>query len=274
MMTPAISGLIHPTAVIGPDVELGPDVKIGPFAIIEGPTRIGSGCVIEGYACLSGPLTMGVENFVGYKAVLGKSPQSRSYRGEPTALTIGDGNSFHDYVTIHRGTIEGGGLTAIGNGNILRQGAHIGHVVLMGDGCLLESDVMLAGHVQIGDGCDLDSHVVIQQRVRIGRLVRFSGPGGSTKDVPPFIVQEGYNCVTGLNRPALARAGVSPMATDGLAIAFRALFQEGRNQAEALEYVGIEVGHFAEVQELLEFIRGTRIGINVIRNEERRNWCA
>ena len=274
MMTPAISGLIHPTAVIGPEVELDLGVRIGPFAIIEGPTRIGAGCVIEGYACLSGPLTMGRENFVGYKAVLGKSPQSRAHRGEPTRLIVGDGNTFHDYVTIHRGTVEGGGLTAIGDGNTLRQGAHVGHDVIMGDGCVLESDVLIAGHVQIGDGCDLDSHVVIQQRVRIGRLARFSGIGGSTKDVPPFIVQQGYNCVTGLNRTSLERAGIAPMAIEALNSAFRILFQEGRSQGEAIDLIQAEVGRFDEVQELLEFVRGTRIGINFIRNEERRNWCA
>lgn len=273
-MTLAVSGLIHPTAVIGPDAEIAPDVRIGPYVIIEGPARIGPGCVIEGYACLSGPLEMGRENYVGYKAVLGKGPQSRTYRGEPTRLIIGDGNSFHDYVTIHRGTVEGGGLTAIGNGNILRRGAHLGHDVIMGDSCLLESDVLLAGHVQIGDCCDLASHVVIQQRVRIGRLVRFSGLGGSTKDVPPFVVQEGYNCITSLNLQGLQRIGTPPSVIDALGEAFRTLFQEGRNQGEALERVESRLGSIPEVQEVLDFIRETRIGINHIRNDERRNWCA
>ncbi|QDV33747.1 acyl-ACP--UDP-N-acetylglucosamine O-acyltransferase [Tautonia plasticadhaerens] len=273
-MTLAVSGLIHPTAVIGPDAEIAPDVRVGPYVIIEGPVRIGTGCVIEGYACLSGPIEMGRENYVGYKAVLGKGPQSRSYRGEPTRLVIGDGNSFHESVTIHRGTVEGGGLTAIGDGNVLRKGAHLGHDVIMGDGCLLESDVLLAGHVEIGDGCDLASHVVIQQRVRIGRLVRFSGIGGSTKDVPPFVVQEGYNCITGLNRPGLQRVGTPPAVISALGEAFQVLFEEGRNQGEALDLVTSRLGHVPEVREVLEFIRGTRIGINHIRNEERRNWCA
>ena len=221
-----------------------------------------------------GPLTLGRDNFVGYKSVIGKGPQSRSYHGEPTQVIIGDGNSFHDYVTVHRGTVEGGGLTAIGNGNILRKGAHLGHDVIMGDGCLLESDVLVAGHVQIGDGCDLASHVVIQQRVRIGRLVRFSGIGGSTKDVPPFVIQEGYNCLTALNVDGLRRTGTPNSVIDALKEAFSTLFEEGRNQAEALERVESRLGTIPEVQEVLDFIRGTRIGINHIRNEERRNWCA
>lgn len=273
-MTLAVSGLIHPTAVIGPDAEIAPDVRIGPYVIIEGPVQIGPGCVIEGYSCLSGPLHIGRDNYIGYKAVIGKGPQSRSYLGEPTQVVIGDGNAFHDYVTIHRGTVEGGGLTAIGNRNILKQGAHLGHDVIMNDACLLETDVLLAGHVQIGDGCDLSSHVVIQQRVRIGRLVRFSGIGGSTKDVPPFVVQEGYNCITALNVHGLQRVGMPTPVINALGEAFSTLFEEGRNQGDALERVERRLGAISEVREVLEFIRETRIGINHIRNEERRNWCA
>jgi len=273
-MALAVSGQRHPTAVIDASARIAPDVKIGPFVIIEGAVEIGSGCEIEGYACLSGPLVLGRDNYVGYKAVLGKRPQSRAYQGEPTRLEIGDGNVFQESVTIHRGTIDGGGLTKIGDDNILRKNAHLGHDVILGDGCLLESDVLIAGHVSIGDRCDLSSHVVIQQRVRLGRLVRFDGLGGSTKDVPPFVIQRGYNCVTGLNRAGLMAVGTPPEAIDALGEAFRLVFEEGRPRNDALDRVERELGHFAEVRELLDFIRTTKIGINYIRNDERRNWCA
>ncbi len=106
-MTLAVSDLIHPTAVIGPEVELAPDVTVGPYAILDGPVKVGPGCVIEGHACLCGPIEMGRDNFVGHGAVLGKSPQSRAYHGEQTGLVIGDGNTFREYVTVHRGTSEG-----------------------------------------------------------------------------------------------------------------------------------------------------------------------
>src|SRR3954464_280562 len=114
-MSLSLSELVHPTAVIDPEADSAADVQIGPFAILEGPVRIGSGCVIEGHACLSGPLHMGRGNFVGHGAGLGKSPQSKAYRGDPTTLTIGDGNIFREYVTVHRGTIEGGGETRVGD---------------------------------------------------------------------------------------------------------------------------------------------------------------
>ncbi len=273
-MSLAVSRSVHPTAVIGPDVEIDRDVQIGPFVIFEGPVRIGRGSVIEAYACLSGPLELGASNYVGYKAVLGKSPQSRAYQGEPTQLVIGDGNSFQEMVTVHRGTVEGGGLTQIGHRNTLQRGAHLGHDVRMGNDCLLAPEVLVAGHVEIGDDCELSSHVVIQQRVRIGRLVCFSGLGGSTKDVPPFLVQQGYNCVTGVNRKGMARAGLPPNAIHAIDQVFQTLLRGGRHHGEALDRAQAEWGRYPEVIEFLEFIRNSRIGVNYVRSEERRLWCA
>ena len=52
-------------------------------------------------------MDMGRDNFVGHGAVLGKSPQHKGYRGEPTSLRIGDGNVFREHVTVHRGTVAG-----------------------------------------------------------------------------------------------------------------------------------------------------------------------
>src|SRR5687767_9439534 len=109
---------VHRTAVIGPEVELAPDVHVGPFAILEGPIRVGAGTVIEGHACLTGPMEMGRGNLVGHGAVLGKAPQHRGYRGEPTCVRIGDFNHFREHVTVHRGTEQGRGETTIGDRNL------------------------------------------------------------------------------------------------------------------------------------------------------------
>ena len=66
-MPQAIAELIHPSAVIGPEVSLAEDVRVGPYAIIEGP-----GCVVEGHACLAGPLSMGADNFVAHGAAVAR----------------------------------------------------------------------------------------------------------------------------------------------------------------------------------------------------------
>lgn len=274
-MTLTMTGSIHATAVVGPDVELADDVQVGPFAILEGPVRVGPGCVIEGHACLSGPMMMGRDNFVGHGAILGKSPQSRSYHeGDATSLEIGDGNTFREYVTVHRGTLEGGGVTRVGDRNLLMIGSHLGHDCRVGDGCTLVNGALIAGHVRLSDGCILSGHSAVQQRVRIGRLAMLGGLGSTTKDIPPFILQQGYNCVTGLNLVGLRRAGVCSESIAALRESFRILYKEGRGQGSALDRIACDLGHVAEVGELLAFIRESTLGINPAReaSQQRRSF--
>jgi UDP-N-acetylglucosamine acyltransferase len=269
-MSLTLSDLVHPTAVVGPDAELAADVQVGPFAVIEGPVRVGPGCIIESHASLSGPLVMGRYNLVGHGAVLGKAPQSRAYHGEPTALRIGDGNTFREYVTVHRGTAEGGGETRIGDGNLLMIGSHLGHDVRMGDHCTLINGALAAGHVALHDGCILSGHAAVQQRVRIGRLAMLGGLGSTTKDIPPFVLQQGYNCVTGLNLIGLRRAGISAASITALRDAFRILYKEGRTQGVALDRIQADLGHVAEVAELVAFVRESALGINPARDSARQ----
>ena len=99
----------HPTAIISDEARIAEDVRIGPFAVIEGPVVIGPGCTIDAHARLIGPLTLGANNAVGSGAVLGGAPQHLGYKGEPTAVEVGDGNVFREHVTIHRGMPAGAG---------------------------------------------------------------------------------------------------------------------------------------------------------------------
>ncbi len=266
-----ISGGIHPSAVIDPEADLAADVRVGPYAIIEGPVQVGPGCVIESHACLSGPLTMGADNFVGHGAVIGKAPQHKGYRGEPTSLVVGDENTFREHVTVHRGTVQGTGETRIGDRNLLMVGSHVGHDCLIGDGCTLVNGALLAGHVTLDDGCILSGHAAVQQRVRIGRLAMLGGLGSSSKDVPPFVLQQGYNCVTGLNVIGMRRAGFTAATISALRSAYRTVFQEGRTLPAALERVESDLGDHPEVMEFVTFIRESRIGINPARSGDRKD---
>jgi UDP-N-acetylglucosamine acyltransferase len=269
-MAVAISDLIHPTAVIAPESEIAPDVQVGPYAIIEGAVRIGPGCLIESHACLSGPLTMGRDNVVGHGAVLGKSPQHKGYRGELTSLRIGDSNVFREHVTVHRGTVQGNGETWIGDRNLFMIGSHIGHDARVGHGCTLVNGALVAGHVTLQDGCVLSGHAAVQQRVRIGRLAMLGGLGSTSKDIPPFVLQQGYNCVSGLNTIGLRRAGFSSEAIAALREAYRILYKEGRAQTSALDRIEADLGSIAEVAEFVTFIRETTLGINPARSGDRQ----
>jgi UDP-N-acetylglucosamine acyltransferase len=270
MMTLSLTDSIHSTAVISIEAEISPDAQIGPYAIIEGPVQIGPGCVIESHACLCGPLTMGRENFVGHGAVLGKGPQHKGYRGELTSLRIGNENVFREHVTVHRGTSQGDGETSIGDRNLFMVGSHIGHDVRVGDDCTLVNGALVAGHCTLADRCILSGHAAVQQRARIGRLAMLGGLGSTTKDIPPFVLQQGYNCVTGLNTVGLRRAGFSNAAIAALREAFRILFKEGRTQNSALDRIDADLGTVAEVKEFVAFIRESTLGINPSRTDERK----
>ena len=268
-MTTLTSELVHPTAVISPEAELAHDVQVGPYSVIEGPVRVGAGSVIESHACLCGPLEMGRDNFVGHGAVLGKSPQHKGYRGEPTALTIGDGNVFREHVTVHRGTVGGGGLTRIGDRNMFMIGSHLGHDASVGDDCMLVNGALVAGHVELHDGCILSGHSAIQQRVRVGRLAMLGGLGSVTKDIPPFVIQQGYNCVSGLNLVGLRRSGMPAESIAALRVAFRILYKEGRTQTGALDLIAGELGTVPEIVEFVEFILSSKIGVSPARDPGR-----
>lgn len=268
-MATILSEMIHPTAVIDPEAAIAADVRVGPYAVIEGPVEIGPGCVIEAHASLSGPLVMGRDNHVGHGAVLGKSPQHRGYQGESTSVRIGEGNVFREFVTVHRGTAQGSGTTWIGDRNLFMIGSHIGHDAQIGDGCTVVNYALVAGHVSLHDGCTLSGFTAVQQRVRVGRLAMLGGMAGTTKDIPPFVLQQGYNCVTGLNIVGLRRAGFGTDSIDALRQAFRIFYRGGRTPSAALDQIESDLGLVGLVGEFIQFVRESKIGINPVRGMKR-----
>jgi UDP-N-acetylglucosamine acyltransferase len=269
MSIATVSEAIHPTAVIGPDVDLAPDVQVGPFAVIEGQVRVGAGTCIESHACLTGPLEMGRDNLVSHGAVIGKAPQHKGYRGEPTWTRIGDGNQFREHVTIHRGSPQGRGETTIGHRNMFMVGSHLGHDGNVHNDCILTNGALLAGHVELFDGCILSGYAAVQQRVRIGRLAMLGGLGSTTKDIPPFVLQQGLNCVSGLNLVGLRRAGFCSSTIDALRVSFRIFFHEGLAQNIALARIEAEFAAIPEVAEFVAFVRSSVTGISPARERDR-----
>jgi UDP-N-acetylglucosamine acyltransferase len=95
------------------------------------------------------------------------------------------------------------------------------------------------------------------------------GLGSVTKDIPPFVIQQGYNCVSGLNLVGLRRAGLSTEAIAALRVAFRILYKEGRTQSGALEMITADLGSISEVAEFVGFIKASKIGISPARDPGR-----
>src|SRR5690606_24806448 len=138
-----------------------------------------------------------------------------------------------------------------------------------GNGCTLVNNCLLAGHVELHDGCVLSGHTAVQQRVRIGRLAMLGGLCASTRDVPPFILQQGYNCVTGLNVIGMRRSGIERAAIDAVRAAFRMMYKEGRSRQDACNRIEEDLGACKEVMEFITFIRESKNGINSAREADR-----
>src|SRR5207245_9604075 len=109
----------------------------------------------------------------------------------------------------------------------------------------------------------------VHQFVRIGRLALLSGGSLTTKDIPSFVMQQGFNVVVGLNLVGLRRAGFTSAQIEAVRRAFHILYREGRPVPNALETIEREVGHVDVVAEMVAFIRGSQRGINFSRSHDR-----
>jgi len=199
---------------------------VGPFAVIEYDVTLGAGCRVEAHAVIRSGSVLGECNVVHPFAVLGGPPQDRRYEGEPTKLEIGDGNVFREHVTVHRGTVHGGGITRIGGGGTFMAGSHVAHDCTVGDGATLANGTLLGGHVTLGDQITSGGHVAIAPFVRIGAGVFLAGGAMVERDIPPFVIAAGDRArVRALNRVGLERAGVSPASRAALEHAFRKIFR-------------------------------------------------
>jgi UDP-N-acetylglucosamine acyltransferase len=258
---------IHPTALVAPEADLADGVEVGPYAVLEGRVRLGPRCVVRPHVHLIGPLSMGRDNVIFTGAVLGERPQHLKYNDEPTGVEIGDGNVFREHVTVHRGTTHSW-VTRIGSHNFFMANAHIAHDCVVGDRCILANGAMIGGHVVLADNVYLSGNSAVHQFVRIGRLALLSGVSASTKDIPPFCIQQRIDNVVGVNVIGMRRAGLSHEQIDAVRRAYHILFRQGMVVPKALARIEHELGSVDVVRELVAFVRESKRGI-CIREDDR-----
>lgn len=249
---------IHPTAVISPQAELGEDVEIGPFCVVEGKARIGARTRLRSHVVV-GPYTeMGEDNVIFPFVAVGMEPQDLKFKGEETRLVIGNRNLVKENATLHRGTGHGGGITTVGDDNLLQVGAHVAHDCHVGNRTILGHNCSLGGHVSVGDGAWVGAYAGVHQFCRVGNHAFLGATTIATMDVLPFVKTVGKREVKiyGINTIGLERKGFSPEAVQGLNKAYRILFMKKLPLAEALEQVIAEYGQIPEVAYFVEFIKG------------------
>jgi UDP-N-acetylglucosamine acyltransferase len=248
---------IHPTAVVSPKAELAEDAKIEAFSIIGPRVTIGSGTVVGPHAVIDGWTIIGERNQIFPFATVGYPPQDLSYRGEETQLVIGNDNIIRENATINRGTQRGGGVTRIGNQNLIMAYAHVAHDCTIGNRVILANATTLGGHVRIDDCAILGGLVAIHQFIRIGAYAFIGGKSGLRMDMPPYMLAFGAPAkLYGPNLVGLRRHGFPRTTIQALKNSYRIMFRSGLTVAEAIESIRQEVEAVPEVENLIQFMLG------------------
>jgi UDP-N-acetylglucosamine acyltransferase len=248
---------IHSTAVVSPNAELAEDVKIEAFCVIGPRVTIGSGTVVGPHAMIDGWTQLGERNQIFPFSTIGYPPQDLSYRGEETQLVIGDDNIIRENVTINRGTQGGGGVTRIGNHNLIMAYAHVAHDCSIGNHVILANATTLGGHVRIDDYAILGGLVAIHQFIRIGAYAFIGGKSGLRMDMPPYMLAFGAPAkLYGPNLVGLRRHRFPRTTIQALKSSYRIMFRSGLKVAEAIDAVRQEVESVPEVETLIEFMLG------------------
>lgn len=251
---------IHPTAIISDKVEFEGEVRIGPYTIIDGPVTIGHGTVIGPHCHIVGPCVIGKNNLLGSNVVIGSRPQDHKYRDETTSVEIGDDNIIRENVTIHRGTSQAR-VTRIGHRNFLMVGCHVAHDCQVGNDCTLANNALLAGHCIVEDLAYISGNSAVHQHCRLGRLCLISGCSAVSKDVPPFIIQQGHNQVRGINVIGMRRAGMKAEQIDAIRRLYHIMYLQNLSVPTALARIEAELGHIDVVREFIRFVRSSKRGI-------------
>jgi UDP-N-acetylglucosamine acyltransferase len=260
------TALVHAGARIGEGTTIGPHATVGPNVTIGANCQVGASAVIDGWT------SIGDETQVYPFASIGQTPQDLKFRGEQTRLDIGARNIFREFVTVHRGTRGGGGVTTIGDRNVFMAYVHVAHDCHVGNDTIFGNTATLGGHVTVEDFANIAAGSGVHQFCRVGRHAFIGGYSVVTKDAMPYAKTVGSRParIFGVNTIGLMRRGVSPEVITKLKRTFRYLLQSKLNTTSALRRIEQDRSLACdEVQYLVEFVRSSQRGV-ILRRATRR----
>lgn len=228
--------VIESEVEIGAETEIGPSVYIGPRTVIGQRCRIHQGCA------------------------LGIEPADRSFKGEPSRVRIGDGNTLREYVIVQRASGENQ-ETVLGSGNYLMAYTHVGHNCRVGSGVTIANGCQLAGYSELGDYANIGGLVGIHQFCRVGSYAMVGACSYLNKDLPPFLLAQGNPArVRGLNRIGLIRHGFSEDRIWKIKEIYRLIYRANLNLSQALDHLS-RFNLDPDLELFLRFIQESRRGI-------------
>jgi UDP-N-acetylglucosamine acyltransferase len=253
---------IHSTAIIDPKSEIDTNVEIGPFCIIKKGVRIKKGTRLLSHVIVDGCTEIGEQCIIYPFSSIGFPPQDLKYKGEQTKLFIGKNNIIREYVTLHRASIGGDGVTSIADNNFLMAYVHIAHNCKIGNNVVMANAATLAGHVQVEDHVIIGGLVAVHQFTRIGKLAMIGGFSGIGQDIPPYMIASGARAkLFGPNVIGLKRHGFSDAKINAIKKAYKVLIREKRTLKDALKKIGADLPVSDEIKHLIKFIEKNKRGI-------------
>ncbi len=257
-----MSAFIHETAIVNPNAKIGADCYIGAYCIVGENVTLADKVRLDSHVVVDGKTSIGAETHVFPFVSIGLAPQDLKFKGEETAVEIGARNQIREFVTIHRGTLGGGGLTKIGDNNLLMAQAHVAHDCQIGNEVIMANAATLAGHVEIADRANVGAYSGVHQFCRVGIEAFVGGYSVVVKDAPPFaIIQGNHAKCYGLNRIGMKRKGYAKDVIEKLHHAYKLLLSSKLNTTQAVEKIRAEITNCNEVELLLNFIETSKRGI-------------
>ena len=246
--------MIHKTAIVDRNADISSNVEIGPYSIIGPNVKIYENVKIQSHVNITGYTTIKKDNQIYPFSSIGNDPQDMKYNGEKTELIIGEKNVIREYTTINPGTLQGGGVTKIGNNNLIMIGAHIAHDCIIGNNIVIANNAAIAGHAEIQDHVILGGNCGVHQFTRIGKMAMIGGMTGVSRDVIPYGLSTGNrNILNGINLVGLRRVKTPNKEIIGLSETYKEIFKT-ENLTENLVKLDSKARENSLVNEVIEFI--------------------
>ncbi len=258
---------IHPSAIIADGARIADDAEIGPYCVIGPRVVIGPGCRLHSHVVVDGDTEIGAGCAIYPFAAIGTTPQDKKLEpGYMGTLRIGSHNQIRENVTIHGGTHIGGGLTSVGDHNMLLAGAHVGHDARIGNHIVFTNGAMAAGHTLIEDHAILGAMVGVHQFGRVGAYAMVGAGAMLSHDAPPFgLVQGDRARLVSVNKIGLKRAGFPADEISVIKRVYRTLFWRDGVLEKRLADARREAEGNANAIRVIDFVADSERGICATR---------
>lgn len=244
---------------IDPSARISPDAEVGLFSVIGPHVTVGPGTVVGRRVTILGHTLLGSGNRIDEGCILGAAPQDLKYEGGPTVLHVGHRNRFGREVTAHIGTEAGGGMTRVGDDNVLMDGCHVAHDCFVDDRTCLGRSVLLAGHIRVHSGARIEDLCGVHHFVTVGHYSLIGAHTPVRRDVPPYTEFRSFDhdwesppAVTGIHEAGIAAAGLPAEQEKELRVALKELFRDEAALQTKIEHL-LNMGVDGEAARLCEF---------------------